>query len=155
MYQNVLLQFTRCFWKLEFAKVSIRHYVFRLNLLNYVRQLPFLGVYVTMFFEVFVTFSQFGIIFSIFIIAFGLGKICSPALNLPKRFTFVYKIFLTIFWNFSGFHILLLNQTPFQKFSDTILKTSVMMIGEMDFENIFFGEPDQELNFPNVRTLNF
>ena len=30
-----------------------------------------------------------------------------------------------------------------------------MMIGEMDFENIFFGEPDQELNFPNVRTQNF
>ena len=113
--------------------------------MNYVRQLPFLGVYVTMFFEVFVTFSQFGIIFSIFIIAFGLGKICTPVWNRELDISNSHQYL-------SGFHILLLNQTPFQKFSDTVLKTSVMMIGEMDFENIFFGEPEQELNFPKVRT---
>ena len=44
-----------------------------LNLLGDVRQLPFLGIYVIMFFDILKTFMQFGLVFVIFIVAFGLG----------------------------------------------------------------------------------
>ena len=44
-----------------------------LNLLGDVRQLPFLGIYVIMFFDILKTFMQFGLFFVIFIVAFGLG----------------------------------------------------------------------------------
>ena len=44
-----------------------------LNLLRDIRQLPFLGIYVIMFFDILKTFVKFSVVFSIFIIAFGLG----------------------------------------------------------------------------------
>ena len=44
-----------------------------LNLLGDVRQLPFLGIYVIMFFDILKTFLKFVGVFLIFIIAFGLG----------------------------------------------------------------------------------
>ena len=44
-----------------------------LNLLGDVRQLPFLGIYVIMFFDILKTFLKFAIVFLIFIVAFGLG----------------------------------------------------------------------------------
>ena len=40
-----------------------------LNLLGDVRQLPFLGIYVIMFFDILKTFLRFGIVFVIFIVA--------------------------------------------------------------------------------------
>ena len=45
-----------------------------LNLLGDVRQLPYLGIYVIMFFDILKTFLQFVVVFLIFIIAFALGK---------------------------------------------------------------------------------
>jgi transient receptor potential cation channel subfamily A protein 1 len=71
-----------------------------LNLLGDVRELPFLGIYVIMFFDILKTFLRFGIIFLIFIIAFGLG-----------------------------FHLLLVNQEPFEYVGGSLIKTAVMMIG--------------------------
>lgn len=44
-----------------------------LNLLGDIRQLPFLGIYVIMFFDILRTFFKFAVIFLLFIIAFGLG----------------------------------------------------------------------------------
>jgi transient receptor potential cation channel subfamily A protein 1 len=73
-----------------------------LNLLGDVRELPFLGIYVIMFFDILKTFLRFGIIFFIFIIAFGLG-----------------------------FHLLLVNQTPFEYVRGSLIKTAVMMIGKL------------------------
>ena len=74
-----------------------------LNLLGDVRQLPFLGIYVIMFTDILQTFLRFAVVFLIFIFAFGLG-----------------------------FHLLLVNQTPFNDIGHAILKTSVMMIGEFE-----------------------
>ena len=45
-----------------------------LNLLGDVRQLPYLGIYVIMFFDILKTFLQFVVVFLIFIVAFALGK---------------------------------------------------------------------------------
>lgn len=73
-----------------------------LNLLSYLRQFWNLGVYIIMFIEILKTFTQFAVIFVIFIIAFGFG-----------------------------FHFLLINQTSFEQVRYTMLKTSVMMIGGM------------------------
>ena len=44
-----------------------------LNLLVYIRQLPFLGIYVIMFIDILKTFLSFAAIFFIFIVAFSLG----------------------------------------------------------------------------------
>ena len=73
-----------------------------LNLLSYLRQFWNLGIYIIMFVEILKTFTQFAVIFAIFIIAFGFG-----------------------------FHFLLINQTSFGQVRYTMLKTSVMMIGGM------------------------
>ena len=44
-----------------------------LNLLGDIRQLPFLGIYVIMFFDILKTFFRFVGVFIVFIVAFGLG----------------------------------------------------------------------------------
>ena len=95
-----------------------------LHLLNYLKQLPWLGVYVLMFWEILGTFLQFGIIFVVFIMAFGLG-----------------------------FHLLLINQTPFQEFKHSLLKTSIMMIGELEADDIFHG--DFGVQFPTLTGFFF
>ena len=79
-----------------------------LNLLGDIRQLPYLGIYVIMFFDILKTFLRFAVVFVIFIVAFGLG-----------------------------FHMLLIDQSPFESVSKSLLKTSVMMTGEFEYENIF------------------
>ena len=71
-----------------------------------------------MFVEILKTFSQFAIIFIIFIVAFGLG-----------------------------FHFLLINQTSFEYVRYTMLKTSGMMIGEIDYNEIFHNK-DYDPMFP-------
>jgi hypothetical protein len=44
-----------------------------LNLLGTVRQLPIIGIYVIMFYDILKTFFRFAIFFIVFIVAFGLG----------------------------------------------------------------------------------
>ena len=95
-----------------------------LHLLNYLKQLPWLGVYILMFWEILGTFLQFAIIFVVFIMAFGLG-----------------------------FHLLLINQTPFQEFKHSLLKTSIMMIGELEADDIFHG--DFDVQFPTLTGIFF
>ena len=53
-----------------------------LNLLGDIRQLPFLGIYVIMFFDILKTFLKFAVIFVVFIVAFGLGF---HALIVPQQ----------------------------------------------------------------------
>ena len=90
-----------------------------LNLLSYLRHLVF-GIYIMMFVEILKTFSQFAMIFVIFIVAFGLG-----------------------------FHFLLINQTSFEYVRYTMLKTSGMMIGEIDYNEIFLNKDyDNPIIFP-------
>ena len=88
-----------------------------LNFLGEIRHFPYLGVYIAMFFDILQTFLRFGCVFIIFVVAFGLG-----------------------------FHLLLVNQTPFETVEHSFLKTSVMMIGEFEYEGIFHNE--KLLEFP-------
>ena len=70
-----------------------------LNLLGDIRQLPYLGIYVIMFFDILKTFLRFSLVFVVFVLAFGLG-----------------------------FHLILIDQTPFQTVTRSIIKTAVMMV---------------------------
>eukprot|EP00095_Tigriopus_kingsejongensis_P005747 maker-scaffold28_size608977-snap-gene-2.12 protein:Tk05747 transcript:maker-scaffold28_size608977-snap-gene-2.12-mRNA-1 annotation:"transient receptor potential cation channel subfamily a member 1-like protein" len=80
-----------------------------LNLLSNVRKFPFLGIYVVMFTDVLQTFLRFSIICTLFIIAFSLG-----------------------------FHALMLEQENFGSVWAAMMKTTVMMIGEFEFDDLFF-----------------
>jgi len=83
-----------------------------INLLVYFRQLPFFGIYIIMFTDILKSVTKFFPVLFIFIIAFGLG-----------------------------FHIVIINQDPFEQPFWALVKTLVMMIGEYDFGEIFFPEP--------------
>ncbi|XP_042904949.1 transient receptor potential cation channel subfamily A member 1 homolog isoform X1 [Parasteatoda tepidariorum] len=76
--------------------------------LIFISKFPFLGIYVIMFFEILSTFVNFSFVFFLFVVAFGLG-----------------------------FYSLLQNQSPFENPGKAILKTGVMMIGEIEFDAIF------------------
>ncbi|XP_064473258.1 transient receptor potential cation channel subfamily A member 1 homolog isoform X2 [Ornithodoros turicata] len=77
-------------------------------LVLYIRKLPFLGIYVVMFTNVLSTFSQFFLVFFLFNIAFALA-----------------------------FFALLQNQAAFETPWRAIMKTTVMMVGELEYDTIF------------------
>ncbi|CAD5117061.1 DgyrCDS5882 [Dimorphilus gyrociliatus] len=81
-----------------------------MELVLFIRKLPRFGIYVVMFTDVLRTFTQFFPVFFLFIVAFALGFFC-----------------------------LFQNQVPFQSFGASLIKTSVMMIGEFEFEQLFLG----------------
>jgi len=86
-----------------------------LNLLSNVRKFPFLGIYVVMFTDVLQTFLKFSIICALFIIAFAFG-----------------------------FYAVLAEQENFKNVGYSMLKTSVMMIGEFEFDDLFFDNPSDK-----------
>ena len=88
-----------------------------LNLLSNVRKLPFLGIYVVMFTDVLQTFLKFSIIVALFIVAFAFG-----------------------------FYALLAEQENFKNVGYSMLKTSVMMIGEFEFDDLFFDNIGGSIN---------
>ena len=80
-----------------------------LNLLLYMRLLNTIGQYVIIFKDVLITSFAISIIFIILVVAFG-----------------------------SGFHILLSDREEFEHPWDSMLKTMIMMSGEIDYGDIFF-----------------
>ena len=84
-----------------------------LNLLSLIRKTPFLGIYVVMFTDVFRTFLKVSGVVLLFIISFSLG-----------------------------FYALLENQPYFSTWSLSLIKTFVMSIGELEYDNMFFDNMD-------------
>ncbi|KAF8376249.1 trpa-1 [Pristionchus pacificus] len=82
-----------------------------LNLLLLVRKLPRFGIYVVMLFDIFKTFARFSLIFVLFVVAFSIS-----------------------------FFILLQNRPEFSNVFSSLMKTTVMMIGEFEFTGIFHGD---------------
>ncbi|XP_042877569.1 transient receptor potential cation channel subfamily A member 1 homolog [Penaeus japonicus] len=91
-----------------------------INFLLFIRVFPFFGIYVIMFTEVFTTFSSFFVVFFLFIIAFALG-----------------------------FYTVLGTQFAFRSPSHSLLRTFVMMIGEINFVDVFSNNADP-LEYPEV-----
>ncbi|KAK7065169.1 hypothetical protein SK128_006956, partial [Halocaridina rubra] len=96
-----------------------------MNLLLFIRKFPYFGIFVVMFTDIFTTFIRFFIVFLLFIVAFALS-----------------------------FYTVLNKQFPFETPGKSLLKTSVMMIGEFEFDAIFNtpGEPPQ---YPAVTYIIF
>lgn len=115
-------------WQWEMGAITV--VLAWLNLLGDIRQLPFLGIYVIMFFDILRTFFKFAVIFLLFIIAFGLG-----------------------------FHALILttSEGPFSDIGFAFVKTAVMMVGEFEFDTLFFSPPNEgnDLPFPITTILLF
>ncbi|CAJ0602463.1 unnamed protein product [Cylicocyclus nassatus] len=82
-----------------------------MNLLLLIRKLPRFGIYVVMFFDILRTFSRFFIIFVLFVVAFSIA-----------------------------FFVIMQNRPEFSTVSSAVLKTTVMMIGELEFTAIFHGD---------------
>lgn len=79
-----------------------------LNLVLFLRKVPRFGIYVVMFTDVLLTFARFFIVFFLFMLAFAFG-----------------------------FYVLMQNHIAFKSVGQAMLKTSVMMIGEFEFEDTF------------------
>ncbi|XP_074658298.1 transient receptor potential cation channel subfamily A member 1 homolog isoform X1 [Tubulanus polymorphus] len=79
-----------------------------IDLVLFIRKVPRFGIYVVMFTDVFRTFLRFFVVFVLFILAFAFA-----------------------------FYMLLQNQVTFNSFGKTLVKTMVMMIGEMEYEGVF------------------
>lgn len=82
-----------------------------INLLIYMRQIPVIGKYITIFHDVLYTFLRMATIVVIFVIAFALG-----------------------------FHALLAHEIPFATVQDSMLKVAIMMSGEIDYADIFLTD---------------
>nr|CAB3267274.1 transient receptor potential cation channel subfamily A member 1 homolog [Phallusia mammillata] len=82
-------------------------------LIMFIRNLPTFGIYVLMFTEVLQTFLKFFIVFVLFILGFAFS-----------------------------FHCLLQNHHAFREWWNAVIKTSLMMIGEFQFEDVFLSEAE-------------
>ncbi|CAF1560807.1 unnamed protein product, partial [Didymodactylos carnosus] len=81
------------------------------SLVLFIQKFPRFGIFVVMLTDILRTFSRFFLVFFLFVIGFALA-----------------------------FHMLLQNHNPFQRFGDSLLKTCVMMVGELEYEGIFHSE---------------
>ncbi|XP_063963704.1 transient receptor potential cation channel subfamily A member 1 homolog [Lytechinus pictus] len=82
-----------------------------INLILFIRRFSGLGIYVIMFIDILRTFMKFVLILILFVVAFALA-----------------------------FYTLLMNQQPFHSVQYSFAKTFVMMIGELDFGDIFHSQ---------------
>ncbi|XP_076445109.1 uncharacterized protein LOC143283010 [Babylonia areolata] len=96
------------------------------NLVLFIQKFPQLGIYVVMFTDVLYTFIQFFVVFFLFIVAFALA-----------------------------FFMVLQKQTAFQDVPRALIKTSVMMIGEFEFDSIFNDPSSSPVLYPEVSYILF
>ncbi|KAH9498505.1 Transient receptor putative cation channel sub A member 1 [Bulinus truncatus] len=110
-------------WQWNMGAITLFLGWFELVLL--IQKFPRFGIYVVMFTDVLHTFSQFFVVFFLFIIAFALA-----------------------------FFTLLQKQFPFETVSKSIIKTSVMLIGEFEFDDIY-NSKDSPLLYPVASYIIF
>uniref|UniRef100_A0A914W3X7 Ion transport domain-containing protein n=1 Tax=Plectus sambesii TaxID=2011161 RepID=A0A914W3X7_9BILA len=79
-----------------------------INLVLMIRKFPRFGIYVVMFTDILKTFSRFFLVFVLFVTAFAMG-----------------------------FFVLFQNRPSFSNVRISMMKTSVMMVGELDFDGLF------------------
>ncbi|XP_076445095.1 uncharacterized protein LOC143283004 [Babylonia areolata] len=92
-----------------------------INLVLFIQRFPQLGIYVVMFTEVLYTFIKFFVVVFIFIVAFALA-----------------------------FFMVLQKQTPFANVPHALIKTSVMIFGEFEFDTIFDEPSTNDVPHPEV-----
>ncbi|XP_035826279.1 transient receptor potential cation channel subfamily A member 1 homolog [Aplysia californica] len=113
----------RYVWQWHLGAISV--FLAWMDLVLFIQKFPQFGIYVVMFTDILRTFSQFFIVFFLFIIAFALA-----------------------------FYSLFQNQVPFDSVGKSIVKTSVMMIGEFEFDSIF-NEASVAVNYAAASYIIF
>ncbi|GAB1607428.1 transient receptor potential cation channel subfamily A member 1 homolog [Argonauta hians] len=106
-----------------------------IDLILFVQKVPRFGIYVVMFNDILYTFVQFAIVFALFIVAFAFGFFAL----LRQRLDIQDQV------------------VPYDQFSNfwkSLMKTFVMMIGELEFDDIFFSS-DAKLQFTVTTYLMF
>eukprot|EP00794_Sanderia_malayensis_P000499 gene499-1145_t len=104
-----IIKYGRCrYWHRSIGACTV--WLSWISLVLFMRKFPKLGIYVVMFTDIMKTFAQFFLVFTLFIIAFGLG-----------------------------FHMLLFEHKPYAFASParSILKTSMGMLGEFEYDTVF------------------
>ena len=112
-------------WRISVVTITLAW----INLLVYMRQLPMIGKYIVILNDIIYTFSKFLTIFAIFLLSFTFGW-----LVLMKT------------GDAGG---------SFENFSDSFLKTMVMMSGEFEAGDIFFPEDGGSNPFPDMTYAMF
>lgn len=84
-----------------------------LELVLFIRKFPRFGIFVVMFTDIFKTFLLFAPVFLLFIVAFALS-----------------------------FYVLFANQIRFSKAGSSLISTTVMMLGELEYTDLFYGIED-------------
>ncbi|XP_070189192.1 transient receptor potential cation channel subfamily A member 1 homolog isoform X2 [Littorina saxatilis] len=97
-----------------------------INLVLFIQKFPALGIYVVMFTDVLYTFAQFFAVFFLFIVAFAMA-----------------------------FYTVLQQQDPFTNVPKSLIKTSVMMIGEFEFDAIFNTPEENRVLYVTVSYIIF
>ncbi|GFO37455.1 transient receptor potential cation channel subfamily a member 1-like protein [Plakobranchus ocellatus] len=101
-------------WQWHLGAVAV--FLAWVDLVLFIQKFPRFGIYVVMFTDILFTFSQFFIVFFLFIIAFAMA-----------------------------FYALFQNQSPFDSVAKSLIKTSVMMIGEFEYDSIFNDDSNDVL----------
>lgn len=96
-------------WQWHLGAIAV--FLAWIDLVLFIQKFPRFGIYVVMFTDILFTFSQFFVVFFLFVIAFAIS-----------------------------FYALFQNQVPFNSVPKSFIKTSVMMIGEFEFDTIFNNE---------------
>ncbi|CAI9718034.1 transient receptor potential cation channel subfamily A member 1 homolog [Octopus vulgaris] len=119
-------------WQWNLGSIGI--FLAWIDLVLYVQKVPRFGIYVVMFTDILYTFIQFAVVFSLFIVAFAFGffALLRQRINNSQAVEF----------------------EQFSNIGKSLMKTFVMMIGELEFDDIFFS-PDHSLQFTVTTYLMF
>ncbi|KAG1661213.1 Transient receptor potential cation channel subfamily A member 1 [Nymphon striatum] len=135
-------------WQWEIGAVAV--FLAWADLVMIMRKFPFLGIYVVMFTDILKTFSRFFIIFFLFVIAFALGFHLLLHKSVNISFEFLYNEMCDQ----------KKRKIEFRTMEQSLIKTSVMMIGEFEFDTIFnvpYGDKisGSSLDYPGLSLALF
>ncbi|KAK3773373.1 hypothetical protein RRG08_023251 [Elysia crispata] len=110
-------------WQWHLGAIAV--FLAWIDLVLFIQKFPRFGIYVVMFTDILFTFSQFFVVFFLFVIAFAIS-----------------------------FYALFQNQGPFDSVPKSFIKTSVMMIGEFEFDTIF-NDNTNDIKYPAASYIIF
>uniref|UniRef100_A0A0N5AX88 Ion_trans domain-containing protein n=1 Tax=Syphacia muris TaxID=451379 RepID=A0A0N5AX88_9BILA len=121
-YLTDLLNFLLCycFQDVKWIVGGFAVFIAWINLLFMIRKLPKFGIYILMFFDVVSTFLQSVVVFGLFVVAFSML-----------------------------FFIWLQNREEFKTRWLSVMKTTMMMVGEVDYVTMFFDNDGSMNKQPN------
>lgn len=110
-------------------------------ILQQIGRFPALGKYIEMFGEVLKSFGFFLLTFISIFIAFALSfSILFPTVSCALNE--LIQLSKLIFNNFHSLFLFIFQSSAFSFFCYSMLKVFVMMVGEIDYQDMFYGDDD-------------